>query len=117
MRARSGRIKRKYDGSIVTRKAPCAKGRLDPSFCRKHKLTSSSHPHEFVQAFIPFQKNIVVEKGTKNEMLSFDLLSRWTNLKGVLANDPTITPPSRDKYPNWKVRPLIKWINHIGPEA
>eukprot|EP00957_Ditylum_brightwellii_P182222 13882695-Ditylum_brightwellii.AAC.1 len=75
MRARSGKIKKKYDGSIVTRKDLYTKGRLDPSFGRKHKLTSSSYPHEFVEAFIPFQKNIVVENGTNNEMLSFDFLT------------------------------------------
>eukprot|EP00957_Ditylum_brightwellii_P033144 2512139-Ditylum_brightwellii.AAC.1 len=30
---------------------------------------------------------------------------------------PAIDPPSREKYPNWKVRPLTKWINYIGTEA
>eukprot|EP00957_Ditylum_brightwellii_P155902 11867942-Ditylum_brightwellii.AAC.1 len=81
MRARSGKVKRKYDGSIMTRKAPLMKDRLDPSFCRKQNLTSSLYPHELVAAFIPFQKNIAVENGTKKEMLSFDLLTMWTNLK------------------------------------
>eukprot|EP00957_Ditylum_brightwellii_P011368 859763-Ditylum_brightwellii.AAC.1 len=49
MRARSGKVKRKFDGSMVTRKSPRVKGRLDPSFHRKHNLTSSSYPHEFVE--------------------------------------------------------------------
>eukprot|EP00957_Ditylum_brightwellii_P028281 2136455-Ditylum_brightwellii.AAC.1 len=86
MRARSGKVKKKYDRSIVKRKAPRVKGRLDPNFHRKHNLTLSSYPHEFVETFIPFQKNIAVEIGTKKEMLSFDLLSRWPHLKAVLAN-------------------------------
>eukprot|EP00957_Ditylum_brightwellii_P022939 1731217-Ditylum_brightwellii.AAC.1 len=86
MKARYGKVKRKHNGSIVTKKAPCAKGRLDPSFHRKHELTSSSHPHEIVEVFIPIQKNIVVQNRTKKEMLSFDLLTMWTNLKAVLAN-------------------------------
>ena len=25
--------------------------------------------------------------------------------------------PNRDSFPNWKVRPLLQWINFIGPLA
>ena len=43
---------------------------------------------------------------------------RHKHFKAFLACvDPSILTPNRDKYPNWKVRALIKWINKISPEA
>ena len=29
--------------------------------------------------------------------------------------DPSISTPSRKKYPNWKVRPLVQWMNYLFP--
>ena len=41
---------------------------------------------------------------------------RHQNFKAFLTTqDPLIQPPERKKYPNWKVRPLIKWINYLMP--
>ena len=34
-----------------------------------------------------------------------------------VCQNPVIDIPSRDEYPNWKIRPLIKWINYISPRA
>ena len=31
------------------------------------------------------------------------------------VQDPSIKLPPRDKWPNWKVRPLIKWMNFVFP--
>ena len=31
--------------------------------------------------------------------------------------NPRIPTPSRKTFPNWKVRPLLKWINHVGPQC
>jgi len=43
---------------------------------------------------------------------------RHKHFKSFLACvDPSIHPPDRNKFPNWKVRALIKWINKISPEA
>ena len=41
---------------------------------------------------------------------------RHRHFKTFLAiQDPAIPNPSRKKYPNWKVRPLIKWMNYSFP--
>ena len=29
--------------------------------------------------------------------------------------DPCIPEPSQEKYPNWKIRPLLVWMNYIFP--
>ena len=43
---------------------------------------------------------------------------RHKHFKAFLSfQDPTMKVPSRDSFPNWKVRPLLQWINHIGPLA
>lgn len=34
-----------------------------------------------------------------------------------VCQNPSIHLPSRQDYPNWKIRPLIKWINYISPRA
>jgi hypothetical protein len=31
------------------------------------------------------------------------------------VQNPAIDPPSRKRYPNWKVRPLLVWMNYIFP--
>ena len=31
--------------------------------------------------------------------------------------NPLFDPPSREKYPNWKIRPLLAWMNFIFPTA
>ena len=41
---------------------------------------------------------------------------RHRHFKAFFATqDPRIDPPPRDKEPNWKVRPLLTWINFIFP--
>lgn len=41
---------------------------------------------------------------------------RHRHFKAFFAcQDPRITPPNRDKEPNWKVRPLLTWMNYIFP--
>ena len=38
------------------------------------------------------------------------------HLKTFLAiQDPAISTPSRKKYPNWKVRPLVQWMSYLFP--
>jgi hypothetical protein len=31
--------------------------------------------------------------------------------------DPILPVPSRDVDPNWKIRPILDWMNYIGPRA
>ena len=33
------------------------------------------------------------------------------------TQNPMIPTPERKKFPNWKIRPLLKWINKVGPES
>ena len=41
---------------------------------------------------------------------------RHRHFKTFLAvQDPAISIPSRKKYPNWKVRPLVQWMNYLFP--
>ena len=41
---------------------------------------------------------------------------RHRHFKAFLScQDPIIDPPSRDKEPNWKVRPLLTWMDYIFP--
>ena len=34
-----------------------------------------------------------------------------------VCQKPVIRITSRELYPNWMIRPLIKWINYISPRA
>ena len=41
---------------------------------------------------------------------------RHLHFKNFLEiQDPAISTPSRKKYPNWNVRPLVQWINYSSP--
>mmetsp|Transcript_10595 Transcript_10595/g.12010 ORF Transcript_10595/g.12010 Transcript_10595/m.12010 type:complete len:341 (-) Transcript_10595:756-1778(-) len=43
---------------------------------------------------------------------------RHQMFKAFLAlQDPMIAIPKREKYPNWKVRPMLMWMNFIFPTA
>ena len=53
---------------------------MDPEFIAKHNLSHKKKPEDFVGLFLPFGKN---QQG-KKEMVSFELLTKWTNLKAKL---------------------------------
>ena len=57
------------------------KGCIEPSFIAKHYLSHKTKTEYFVGLFLPFGKN---QQGNK-EMVSFELLTKWTNLKSTLA--------------------------------
>ena len=43
---------------------------------------------------------------------------RHQHFKTFLScQNPEIDPPPRSKYPNWKMRPILKWMNFIFKEA
>jgi hypothetical protein len=43
---------------------------------------------------------------------------RHKEFKSMLAvQDPYIDTPPREDFPNWKIHPLLQWINYIGPFA
>ena len=39
-----------------------------------------------------------------------DILRHFFSLQ-----DPSIKVPERSLFPNWKVRPILKWLNYICP--
>ena len=61
-------------------------GRIDPCFREKHKWTSQSYPHEFVEPFLLLKNNMSINEGKKEDMISFDLLIKWLNLKALISN-------------------------------
>ena len=186
----NGRAKWNKDKTQQVKEAVRTKGEVCPEFISKHRLTTSSKPHEYMNIILPFGKNI--SYSNDEEGLSFHHLLAWINLKANLANtgdggscyhsftpfspmeirkhvglyllkrlnllprvemkfrlqtrdpihgnnfvvrtfkkqvelrhrhfkaffacqNPAIHPPPRKKYPNWKVRPLIKWMNSLFP--
>ena len=56
-------------------------GEIQDEFLQKHNLTKHSLPHEYANAFLPFEKNVIDGK----EYLSFEQLMKWTNMKAVYA--------------------------------
>ena len=43
---------------------------------------------------------------------------RHKQFKCFLAcQDPGIAVPSKDVFPNWKIKPIISWINYLCPRA
>ena len=56
-------------------------GCVHPAFIDKHHLSHKTKPEDFVSLFLLFGKN---QQG-KKEMVSFELLTKWTNLKATLA--------------------------------
>ena len=184
----NGTTKLNRDGSTKKERTLRNHGSIRPEFVKKHNITPSTRPDEFVRLFLPFKKNMVDGK----EMVSLELFTKWTNMKAILAgageggtcyrdfhpftveeiqqhlglyvfngvapsprielkfkpqrddkvhgNDfiarsfgmnaerrhkhfkaffatqnPVINPPSRKFFPNWKVRPLLAWMNFIFP--
>ena len=53
---------------------------VDPAFIANHNLSHKTKPEDFVVLFLPFGKN---QQGTK-DMVSFELLTKRTNLKSTL---------------------------------
>ena len=54
---------------------------MDPAFISKHHLSHKTKPEDFMGLFLSFGK---IQQG-KKEMVSFEFLTKWTNLKATLA--------------------------------
>ena len=57
------------------------KGFVDPDFIKNHKLTINTNPEEYVEIIIPLKNNT----HGKKKMLILDMITRWFNLKAILA--------------------------------
>ena len=159
---------------------------MNPDFVRKNNITVHTKSHEYVEMVLPMENNIV----NGEEILSLNLLHKWTNTKASLAGtkkggtcyqefkdfttkeikqhlgvyvlnglspspivqqsfspqtkdlihgkyflyqsleenavrqhthfkaffsmcNPMIHSPSRKKFPNWKIRPMLLWMNFL----
>ena len=60
---------------------PRDRGTINPEFIKKHNLTPASHPADYANIFLPFGSNIV----NGREYPSFQLLTKWTNIKASHA--------------------------------
>ena len=78
----NGKPKLNKDGTMLKEKKKIEKGTVDPDFMHKHNLTPSTTPSEYIELLLPLDKNM---HGSK-EMFSFDLATKWTNMKAVFAN-------------------------------
>ena len=38
-----------------------------------------------------------------------------TSSNSLLANPPLIKPPPKTQFPNWKLQPLLMWVDFIFP--
>ena len=57
------------------------KGCVDTGFIKKHKLIINTRPEEYVDIFMPLKNNT----HRKKKMLIFDMITRWFNMKTILA--------------------------------
>ena len=82
------------------------KGEPRLSFLEKHKLTSDSHPVEFLEAFMPATNPVKSATGTHFSL--FDAVT-WTNLKANLSHAGTA-----DCYHDWIDFSLKELKQHLG---
>ena len=74
-------------------------------FLRQNKLTVSSDPVEFANAYFPWKENLY-----NPNQLSMSLLTSYTNMKAQLAN----AGPGGACYPDWKDFSVDEIRQHIG---
>jgi hypothetical protein len=101
----NGTLKKNKNGTVKTEKVVRKKGTMDPKFKKNHKLTSLSSPEEFFNAVLPLKNNMHNGK----EYLSFDLLTKWTNTKAILAGAGLGTC-----YPEFTPFTINEIRQHIG---
>ena len=94
-------------------KVPIRKGFMKPAAIKKFKLTPHSLPHEWVDVLIPFGKNVQSVKREngdkkKEEMLSIDLITRWTNTKATMMG------AGNSIYQDWKPFTREEVRRHLG---
>jgi hypothetical protein len=86
-------------GKKVMETIPIKKGFMKHKAMTKHKLSPHSLPSEFINVFFPFKKNI--QKGVNGkvcEMLSIELITKWTNIKADMMGAGFAIYPTFEKF-------------------
>ena len=82
---------------------PRDKGCINDKVKRKYNLSSSSKPWDFAEVFLPFKEN-----KKDDEHFSFQLMTRWTNMKAVQSSAGSMT------YKDWKPFTERELRQHFG---
>ena len=81
VRFANGTKKMNRDGSHMKETFLRNHGSIRPEFARKHNINQYTRPDEYARLFLPFKNNMVNGK----EMVSLELLTKWTNMKAIFA--------------------------------
>ena len=81
VRFSNGTKKFNTDGSNMKETFVRNHGSIKSEFAKKHNINQYTRPDEYARLFLPFKKNMVNGK----EMVSLELLTKWTNTKAILA--------------------------------
>jgi hypothetical protein len=100
---RRGKLRRDNEGKGMSEHQQRDRGCVNAAFKKKHNLSHRSKPQDFAEVFLPFTE----DKKLKDHM-SFQLLTRWTNLKARLASAGNLT------YPDWKDFSERELRQHVG---
>ena len=107
-RTRRGNIRRDREGNVLKETVERRKGRVREDFLKKHGLTHNSVPADFVAPFLPFKKNKY--STARKEQPSFELFTRWTNLKANLVG----AGEGGTCYPDWQPFTARELRQHLG---
>ena len=99
---RRGNI-RMEGGKPLMESKPRDKGCINDKVKRKYNLSSSSKPWDFAEVFLPFKEN-----KKDDEHFSFQLMTRWTNMKAVQSSAGSMT------YKDWKPFTERELRQHFG---
>jgi hypothetical protein len=106
---RNGRAKKTPDGKDQSREIPYEKGRPDPHFVKKQKLTCDAHPSVFFDIFVPFKTNEYNRAG-RGEFPSIAAWTKYTNSKAMIAN----AGPGGQVYPDFRPFTMREIRQHLG---
>ncbi|GFH49623.1 hypothetical protein CTEN210_06099 [Chaetoceros tenuissimus] len=92
-------------GHFLTQETERLKGVFDLDLAKSFNLTPNSHPHEFVDMFLPFTKSKAKKlKGC----WSFEEAADWSNCKAILAK------AGERIYPDWDRMTTEEYRKHLG---
>jgi hypothetical protein len=104
---RNTRVRYDDSGKIRNERLPREKVGPNPAFVKKHKLTIHSHPADFAEVFVPYQKN---PYDGADEHPSFQALANYTNSKAIMLQ----AGKGGAVYPDFKPFAMHEIRQHLG---